>query len=401
MTWSRRAVLGCCLGGVTALAGCSNRDPSDVAGESGVADTATSAPGRRTVNGIEVPVSESSLQRGAGKDAIPAIVDPAFGEDWAGVSYEVQRNVGSYTAAPRLSDDDLVVGVARAGDARAYPLKILNWHEVVNDTLGGPLLVTYCPLCGSAMTAVREVGGEETVFGVSGYLYRNDLVMYDRASDSLWSQIAATAINGPATGATLALLPSSLTTWGEWRATHPETVVLRPPPESNTVRDGSGARDYSRNPYAGYEDSRRIGIGASDFDDERLHPKTTVVGVAVADEAVAYPLPTIQEAGAVDDTVGDLPVVVAATADGTLAAYDRRVAGEALSFERADGAHLRADGSRWPITSGTAVDGPHEGTTLARANDASPMFFFAWTDFHPETAVYGVDRTPASSGTDG
>lgn len=247
------------------------------------------------------------------------------------------------------------------------------------------------------MTAVRTVNGEETTFGVSGLLFRNDLVMYDEATGSLWSQIAATAINGPETGATLELVPSSLTTWGEWRAAHPETVVLRPPPESDTVRDDGGVRNYAKNPYAGYEVSSAVGLSGRQFQDGRLHPKTTVVGVSDGGAAVAYPLPAVQREGVVNDTVGDLPVVVAATEAGTLVAYTRRVEGETLTFERADAGHLRAGGSRWRVTTGTAVDGPHEGTTLTQANEASPMFFFAWKDFNSETTVYGAESVSATA----
>jgi len=385
---SRRRLLAGLTASLGTLAGCGYRGTTGGGGTStGGPSTGSPTPvDRRLVNGVAVPVPRGELQRGAATDAIPAIVDPVFGGNWGGYASE------QYGAA-RLSADDTVVGVERAGEARAYPLKVLNWHEVVNDRLGGPLLVTYCPLCGSAMTAVREAAGEETVFGVSGYLYRNDLVMYDRATDSLWSQIAATAINGDLTGETLDLVPSTLTTWGEWQETHPDTVVLRPPPESGTVADDSGIRDYGRNPYVGYDDSGRIGIGSDSYDDDRLHPKTTVVGVGHEGEAVAYPLPTVQNEGVVNDTVGGLPVVVAATENGTLVAYVRRVDGETLQFERADATHLRAARSRWELATGRAVDGPHEGTTLEQATDTSPMFFFAWKDFHPETAVYGAAGT--------
>ena len=399
MQLRRRSLLAACCGGVAALAGCGERGDAGAPGDEGSETTTpTATPERRSVNGVDVPVPRSELQRGAARDAIAAIVDPVFGEDWSGISMEVNMNVGSYTSRPRLSADDRVIGVTRAGEARAYPLKLLVRHEVVNDSFptaeggDGPLLVTYCPLCGSALTAVRRVDGRETTFGVSGLLFRNDLVMYDAATDSFWSQVAATAIRGPRTGETLELVPSTLTTLGEWRETHPETVVLRPPPDSSTVRGSDATRDYGRNPYAGYAESREIGVGlsGSDYDDDRLHPKTTVIGVTDGGEAVAYPLSLVQEAGVVNDRVGDLPVVVAATGEGTLVAYVRRVDGEATPFERADESHLRAAGSRWRVADGQAVDGPHEGVTLPRANEVSPLFFFAWKEFNPDTAVHGT-----------
>ena len=394
MQLRRRSLLAACCGGVAALAGCGERGDAGAPGDEGSETTTpTATPERRSVNGVDVPVPRSELQRGAARDAIAAIVDPVFGEDWSGISMEVNMNVGSYTSRPRLSADDRVIGVTRAGEARAYPLKLLVRHEVVNDSFptaeggDGPLLVTYCPLCGSALTAVRRAGDMEATFGVSGLLFRNDLVMYDAATDSFWSQVAATAIRGPRTGETLELVPSTLTTLGEWRETHPETVVLRPPPDSGTVGD-AGPSNYDRYPYGTYRTDERIGLGGEY--EGALHPKTTVIGVTDGGEAVAYPLSLVQEAGVVNDRVGDLPVVVAATGEGTLVAYVRRVDGEATPFERADESHLRAAGSRWRVADGQAVDGPHEGVTLPRANEVSPLFFFAWKEFNPDTAVHGT-----------
>jgi hypothetical protein len=398
---TRRRCLAC-LGAAAAggLAGCTSLTGDGGSGGGTPTNGSATPDGNVSATGsLTIPVPKSELQRGAAKDAIPAIVDPVFAPDWSGLSMEVRGRTGpEYTARPRLSAEDQVIGVVRGGEARAYPLKVLNWHEVVNDSLGGPLLVTYCPLCGSALTARRTVDDEATVFGVSGYLFRNDLVMYDRATESLWSQVAATAIRGQKAGTTLELVPSTLTTWGEWRDAHAGTVVLRPPPESGTVASGSGVREYTKNPYTGYDDSRRIGIGGDSFEDDRLHPKTTVIGVGNGGESVAYPQPAVQDGSVVNDAVGGLPVVVAATGDGTLVAYERRVDGERLRFERADENHLRAGGSRWRLATGRAVDGSFEGTTLRQANDASPMFFFAWKDFHPETAVYGAG-TPTATDT--
>jgi hypothetical protein len=213
--------------------------------------------------------------------------------------------------------------------------------------------------------------------------------MYDRESDSLWSQVLATAIRGPLTGTELDLLPATTTSWGEWRASHPDTSVLLPPPLSDTVT-GRVTRDYDRDPYRGYDASSRVGIGYNDDVDDRLHPKTRVLGVAHGGEAVAYPLSAVAETPLVTDDVGGLPVVVAATTGGTLVAYDRRVDGSTLSFDRESGTDaLAAGGSRWDLLTGRATDGPHAGTTLTRANDRSPMFWFAWAEFFPDTTIYG------------
>jgi hypothetical protein len=322
----------------------------------------------------DLPLSRGEdLKRGAPEDAIPAVTDPVFAGDWSDVDAS-------------LEGSSRVIGVEVDGHARAYPLGVLNWHEVVNDNFGGPLLVTYCPLCDSGVTAERRVNGEETVFGVSGLLWNNDLVMYDELTESLWSQVLGAAVKGPKTGEPLALRPSTITTWRTWREEHPDTEVLLPPPASNTIT-GRESRNYDVNPYDGYDESARIGIGGPNPDD-RLHPKTSVLGVATDDAAKAYPRVDVQDAdGVVNDTVGDLPVVVA-TADDSLFAYVRRVDGETLEFGR-DGDALTAGGSRWSVVSGEAMDGPGEGTTLERANDRSQMFWFAWADFFPETEIYG------------
>jgi hypothetical protein len=365
------------------LAGCSGDAGSGAPAQRTPTDappsTATDRPaGRSAASGSltdpDLPLDDSDLRRGAPKDAIPAIVDPAFGPDWSGVDAS-------------LDDDDRVIGVAFDGEARAYPLPVLNWHEVVNDDFAGPLLVTYCPLCGSGVTAERRVDGQVTTFGVSGYLWNSDLVMYDELTESLWSQVLGTAVQGPQTGTALSLLPSTLTTWGEWRGEHPATRVLLPPPASDTVT-GRSTRNYDSNPYVGYEDSTTIGIGPGGSGDGRLHPKAMVIGVATDAVARAYPLETVQgRGGVVNDRVGDLPVVVAA-ADGSLVAYDRRVEGTRLTFER-DGDALVAGGSRWGVVSGRARDGTYEGARLRQANDRSPMFWFSWAEFFPETEIFG------------
>jgi hypothetical protein len=388
----RRRLLGALGTGLAAgLAGCSgtstgtDTEPPDSPTDASTS-TATDRPRgtpSRTVTGDDervaslrnpdLPLADSDLDRGAPKDAIPAITDPAFGPDWSGVS-------------PSLADDERVIGVEVDGFARAYPLAILNWHEVVNDDFGGPLLVTYCPLCGSGVTAERTVNDQVTTFGVSGLLWMSDLVMYDQLTESLWSQVLGKAVQGPETGTALSLRPSSLTTWGEWRSEFPSTEVLLPPPESNTV-SGRVDRNYETNPYEGYGESQRIGISGGPVDG-RLHPKADVVGIATDSVARAYPLEEVQAAGGVvNDTVGDLPVVVAATADGSLVAYERRVDGATLSFAL-DGDTLVAGGSEWRTLSGRALTGSYEGTKLRRANDRSPMFWFAWADFYPESEIF-------------
>lgn len=335
---------------------------------------------------VDLPVPASALQPAFG--VVPAIVEPAFGPDWRGV----EMTVGSTTYRPRLRPEEPVIGVEGNGVARAYPLGVLERHEVVNDAFpragerpgDTPLLVTYCPSCGSSMTAVRRVGGEAATFTVSHRLWRSNLVLRDAATGSLWSQLLATAIRGPATGERLALVPSTLESWASWRAAHPDTEVLLPPPLSATQHDiHEPTYGYDR-----YEASAAI-IGEDPGGPGADAGRTLVVGVTADDEATAYPFETVAAAGVVNDVVGGRPVAVAVAPGGTLVAYDRRVGDETLRFRGVDETRLVAGGSRWLVGRGVAVDGPYEGTVLRRANDVPPLFRFAWEAFHPDTEVYG------------
>ncbi|WP_267639183.1 DUF3179 domain-containing protein [Haloarchaeobius amylolyticus] len=376
---------GAGFAGSVGLAGCLQLGAQEAGVSTG---PAPAGPGRPSA--ADLPVPKSDLVRGALKDAIPAITEPAFADDWAGIRFEARTEFGEVLPIePRLHPKDEVIGLAVDGVARAYPLRVMRWHEIVNDVVtDDPLAVTFCPLCGSSVVAEREVAGEATVFGVSGWLWHSDLVMYDEATESLWSQVIATAIRGPRTGDELPLRPATRTTLEQWRAAHPDTEVLLPAPESLTVK-GAVTRDVNRDPYAGYEYSAVIGLENTDFDDDRLHPKALVIGVVAGDVTRAYPLSHVADAGIVQDVVGGLPVVVAATDDGTLVAYDRRLDGETLRFRQGPTGDLRAGGSRWTLASGRAIDGPFEGRTLASATPYPPMFWFAWASFAPETGVYG------------
>ncbi len=412
-TLLRRVVIA----GMTGLAGCTGGGNSLSNGDSATTPTPVSKTPQagaedarvRSVAGTELPVSKDALVGISPSGSIPAITEPAFADDWRSVDLHP------------LDPDTRVIGVTRAGEARAYPLLVLNHHEVVNDRFHGPLLVTYCPLCGSGIAAKREVRGQSTVFDASGFLWNSGLVMTDELTESYWSQIAGTAIRGPATGRTLSLVPATITSWVAWRKSHPNTAVLLPPPASGTSNWREIQRDYTRNPYRGYADNNEIGMGRNTLPETEisLHPKTHVLGITGDGTAKAYPLNVVRSEGVVNDTVGSRPVVVSIAADETtLVAYDRRVGlaietphesetsspavdqSTVLAFERSSATHLRAGGSRWLIATGRAVDGPYEGTKLARATNRAQLFWFAWLDFHPETSVYGqaAGETPTIEG---
>ncbi len=168
---------------------------------------------------------------GPPRDGIPPIDDPLFVPP---------------SEANDLTHLEPVIGIDIAGDARAYPLRILMWHEIVNDTVGGiPVTITYCPLCNAAIVFDRRLGDRVLDFGTSGNLRNSDLIMYDRQTESWWQQYTGEAIVGELTGQTLTLLPSRLTSWERFRNRHPDGRVLIP--------NDPGARWYGRNPYVGYD----------------------------------------------------------------------------------------------------------------------------------------------------
>ncbi len=283
--------------------------------------------------GASVPV-QAIEKGGPPRDGIPAIDQPRF--------------VSAERAA--LAADDRVLGIERDGVARAYPVRILNWHEVVNDRFGTqPVVVTYCPLCGTGMAfepppATRGMAGAGRAgFGVSGLLYNSDVLLYDRATQSLWSQIMGRAVAGPLKGATLVAVPLTHTSWADWRRRHPATEVL-------STATGH-TRDYSRDPYAGYDRVPRLMFDVQ-HRDARLPLKAWVLGVRVGDSAMAYPLATLDQilrgSGELRDTVGGQALRIR---------YDRRHA----TAEVRD-----AQGQLLP---GTLV------------------FWFAWVAFHPKTDV--------------
>ncbi|MFB6298414.1 MAG: DUF3179 domain-containing protein [Salinirussus sp.] len=372
------------VGAVTSLAGCAAR------GSGGRDETATGpgtpatgrAPRPPPASEVDLPVSTAEMRQPLPRDYIPAIVDPAFGADWSGL------DAGGRDST--FPGDAPVLGVARGGRARAYPLRVLNHHEVVNDEFSGSIAVTYCVLCGSAVTFRRRVAGRPSVFGVSGKLWQSDLVMYDRRTGTLWSQLLATGINGPRTGERLDLLPTRLTTWQEWREEFPATRVLLPPPRSGTLGTYDRSFDYFSPAYGYGDEDQLVGL---DSVEGGIHQKTLVIGVVAGGTSRAYPYVAVADTrgGVVNDRVGGRPVVVATTPEGNLVAYDRRVDGQPRQFGPAGTGFLRGAGSRWRRTTGRAVDGRHEGDRLRRANDLPPMFWYGWSKFYRDTELYGID----------
>ncbi len=208
------------------------------------------------------------LSGGPSKDGIPAIDRPRF----------VPASKASRTF---MEDEDRIIALVVNGKKKAYPIKILNWHEIVNDRIGGrKVVVTFCPLCGTGMVFDANAAGRQLNFGVSGLLYQSDVLLYDRQTESLWSQIKQEAVTGKLTGTRLQLLPSTLTTWGAWKKQHPDTFVL-------STQTGF-SRDYDDDPYEGYTTNRTVMFPAGRLN-PRYHPKEQVIGVKLDGLTKAYP----------------------------------------------------------------------------------------------------------------
>ncbi|MCU7799576.1 MAG: DUF3179 domain-containing protein [gamma proteobacterium symbiont of Lucinoma myriamae] len=203
---------------------------------------------------------------GPAKDGIPAIDKPVF----------ITAEQADY-----LLNDDHVLGLSINGISRAYPIKILNYHEIVNDFfLKKAVVMTYCPLCGSGVAYSANIEGTNTTFGVSGLLYNSDVLLYDRETNSLWSQLLSKAISGERKGVELAMLPVNHTTWQDWKKHYPDTVVL----SDKTGFD----RDYSRTPYGNYDKSQSLYFPVSQLNKD-YHPKEYVLGLKLSGKTKVYP----------------------------------------------------------------------------------------------------------------
>lgn len=320
-------------------------------------------------------------------DGIPPIDDPKFMDvsqvDW-------------------LTPREPVISVVVDDDARAYPLQVMTWHEIANDVVGDlPISVTFCPLCNTAYAFEQPtVKGEPTTMGTSGMLYHSNLIMYDRATSSLWPQALGQAVIGPLTGKTLERVPAQIVAWEEFRSAFPEGIVLS--------RDTGFERSYGDNPYPGYDDVDNPPFLFSGEVDGRLAAVDRILGVESGGEITAFPYSNLQDAAvgevaAVNTSVGGQPIVVlwkegtvsaldkseiSSSKDvGAAAAFSRRLGGRTLTFTVRDGVIVDTQTStKWNLL-GRAVSGPLSGKNLEPA-DAHDSFWFDWAAFHPDTEVW-------------
>ena len=292
-----------------------------------------------------------------------------------------------------LDDDEFVIGYSHQGGAFAYPVKILNFHEIVNDYIDGvPVLVSYCPLCASGVVFDRELDGRVLLFGNTSALYESDLVMYDHQTGSYWFQVMGEAIVGSLAGKRLKMLPSVTVPWGKWKRLHPDTRVLS---RNQGLSGGSVENVYEGDQFIGL--SQQVNRGMFSFPvtreklDGRLRPGDMVFTIRVGESHKAYALTEASD-WLLNDVVGDEMVAVIGRAKGpTAVAYLSRANGLVLSFKLDDDTMVDVEtGSEWD-DAGRAVSGPMAGAQLT-AVPSLTSFWFSLVGGLPGIELYNPEQ---------
>jgi len=302
--------------------------------------------GQETAPSEESPLPEEEYEIKVTPEGVKYIVDPekigSGGPPKDGIpSIDNPRFVSVEEADQWIEDFELVLAITYKGVKRVYPLQIMVWHEIVNDTIAGdPILITYCPLCGSGIAYERTIDGEEVEFGTSGKLYNSNLVMYDRKTDSYWTQIDGLAIVGELTGMKLTPISIDTVAWRDWKKAHSDSEVL----SQFTGFD----RPYGHDPYGSYYEHSFVFYPVENEDDS-VHPKTVIFGIEVNKVYKAYKEDDLKELKTIEDTVG----------------------GISLRIERDD-------------TGIVKVTNLETGEEIVKERD----FWFAWYAFHPDTELY-------------
>ena len=309
---------------------------------------------------------EEIVWGGVRKDGIPALVNPT--------------HIGA-AQAHYLEDDELVFGVEINGDERAYPLRILDWHEMFNDVVGGvPVALAYCTLCGSGILYETHVAGRSQPFvlGSSGFLYRSNKLMYDRETNSLWNQFLGRPVVGPLTGSGLELKirPVAITSWKDWLRRHPDTKVLSL--DTGFNRDYTPGRAYGK-----YFASPELMFPAR-VPNKQLRPKDFVFALREGEHEKAWPLAAFEGGRVINDSIGELDVVlIGNAATRTVRAY--RAGGRVFSAADAGLGKLEAGGRTWRVEEEALIDAA--GDRLARL-PGHIAYWFAWSGFRTNAPLY-------------
>lgn len=327
--WFVGAILIAVIGTGIGFALSQTTEPSNaLVADPSIVDVINGRAVRETSTGIRYIVEPGMIIAGGPtKDGIPSIDQPQF--------------VSQQEADQWIADDELVLVLTYKGVRRIYPLQILVWHEIVNDTVAGdPLLITYCPLCGSGIAYDRTLDGVAVEFGTSGKLYNSNLVMYDRLTDTYWSQIDGLAIFGELAGCELTPINLDTVVWRDWKAANQDAEVL----SQETGYD----RDYGRDPYGSYYEASFIWFPVEERDD-RIHPKTVVFGIEVNGSYAAYREEDLVALGSIEDRVGGVRIRISRDETGHVQVRDLSTA-NVINKERG--------------------------------------FWFSWYAFHPDTRLY-------------
>ncbi len=304
---------------------------------------------------------------GPGKDGIPSVDNPRF---------------ISVDEVDFLSDDDLIVGMSYKGVIKGYPHPIMDWHEIVNDEVDDrQIALTYCPLTGTAIAWNRMVDGRTTTFGVSGKLYNNNLIPYDRETDSYWSQINLNCVNGERIGMKAEIFPLMEMTWGSWKAMFPDSEVMS--------TETGFSRNYNNYPYGDYRTNNNSYLFPRNPIDDRLPGKERVLGILNSDNNKAYSITNFEEPKAIYDSVGGEDFIIIGSKEARfIVAFEDNGQLDGLTFNAADLPIIGTDanGNQLDI-SGEIVAGPLAGTKLD-SPDAFIGYWFSFGAFYPGIEIY-------------
>jgi hypothetical protein len=316
--------------GIVFLVSCQNiieNDSIDFSNEA-ISDTTTNENGIQERDGVKFLIDPNKIRSGGPpKDGIPSIDNPKF--------------VSVDDADKWIQDNELVLALIYDGVKRVYPLQILVWHEIVNDNINGKaILVTYCPLCGSGIAYEPIINEQEVKFGTSGKLYNSNLIMYDRLTDSYWTQIDGIAVVGELTGTKLKPISIDTVTWGNWKSAHPNSEVLS--------QQTGFSRAYGNDPYGSYYEDSFL-IFPVENSDDRIHSKTVIFGIEFNGKYKAYQESDLIENPEIIDTIDNVNIIVTRDSAGIVKI----------------------------VNSDTNEE-------IVKERD----FWFAWYAFHPDTELY-------------